>query len=72
MSDEGGVCRYEQESPGKYMLFVLKNEKIIGSIIIGDKSLSMTVKQAVDKGLVFPQAEYDNAEKIAEKLTSQR
>ena len=61
----GDSTLYEQEATGRYVLFAMKEDKMIGSIIIGDKALAAKVKQAVEKGLVFPQ---DSAEKIIEKL----
>ncbi|MBC8060522.1 MAG: hypothetical protein H7Y18_07640 [Clostridiaceae bacterium] len=44
------------------------DNKIIGSIIIGDKSLSMKLKQAVEKGEYFLYAMFNSADNIIQKL----
>jgi nitrite reductase (NADH) large subunit len=53
---------YEQIEEGKYHLFVVQGDRLIGSIILGDRPMSNRVKPAVDKHQVFPETEYVSAE----------
>jgi nitrite reductase (NADH) large subunit len=65
---DGGYYHYEKDTNETYINFVIRDGKILGSIIIGGKVLSIKVKQAVEKGLDFPRELYDNVEVICEKL----
>ncbi len=68
LPEEGEFSVYEKELPGQYVLFVLRENKITGSIVMGDKTLPMKIKKAVETGSEFPAQLYDNADKIIEKL----
>jgi nitrite reductase (NADH) large subunit len=65
---DGSYYVYENETENSYASFVLRDGRIIGSIVIGDKTLSVKVKQAVEKGLVFPRELYDSFDTIKERL----
>lgn len=65
---DGSYYVYENETESSYASFVLRDGRIIGSIVIGDKTLSVKVKQAVEKGLVFPRELYDSFDTIKERL----
>ncbi|MBC8015983.1 MAG: FAD-dependent oxidoreductase [Sporomusaceae bacterium] len=60
--------QYDQEESNHYFSFVLKDSKIVGSIIIGDKALAIKVKQAVENGTSFPQDVHKDAISIIHKL----
>ena len=68
MPKDESYCQYEMETQDGYICFVIKDDKIVGSIIIGDKNLSIKVKQAVEKGESFPHGLFDNVESIINKL----
>jgi len=51
---DGSYYNYEQEESDRYFNFVIRDGKIVGSIIIGDKALAIKVKQAVEKATHFP------------------
>jgi nitrite reductase (NADH) large subunit len=68
ISKDGSYYEYEKETPDSYTLFVIRDGKIAGSIVIGDKALSIKVKQAAEKGLNFPRELYYNVDSIIEKL----
>ena len=61
--------QYEKETPETYITFILKDGKIVGSIVMGNKSLSGKVKMAIDKGLNFPRESYKDIESIIGKLS---
>ena len=61
--------QYEKETPESYITFILKDGKIVGSIVMGNKSLSGKVKMAIDKGLDFPRESYKDIESIIGKLS---
>lgn len=65
---DGSYYQYEQEGSDKYFNFVLRDGKMVGSIIIGDKALIIKVKQAVEKGMNFPHELYDDVESIIKNL----
>lgn len=65
---DGSYYQYEKQSQDKYANFILRDGKIVGSVIIGDKVLSLKVKQAIEKGLSFPYELYDNVENIINRL----
>lgn len=47
-------CQLEKEDGKKYYSFVLRDGKIVGSIILGDMNISMSVKKAIEGGARFP------------------
>lgn len=60
--------QFEVEEENKYILFVLKDEKLIGSIIIGDTTLPAKVKTAVEKGMEFKRQDTNSVEDIISRL----
>lgn len=70
MPVDGSCYEYEKETADSYISLVMSEGKIIGSNIIGDRALSVKVKQAVDKGVDFPHELYDDVESIINKLMS--
>lgn len=58
----------EAETAESYISFILKEEKIIGSIVYGNKPLSLKVKFAIDKGYRFPKEEFQSVDSIVKKL----
>ena len=66
---DGSYHQYEQEEPGRYFNFVVRDGKIVGSIIMGDKTLAIKVKQAVEGALHFPHDLYKDANSIIRRLT---
>ena len=68
LPEEGEYTVYEKELSGQYILFVLRENKIAGSIVMGDKTLPLKIKRAVEAGTAFPAELYDSAEKIIESL----
>ncbi len=68
LPEEGEYTVYERELPGQYILFVLRENKITGSIVIGERTLPLKIKQAVEAGSCFSAELYDSADKIIEKL----
>lgn len=60
--------QFEIEEENKYILFVLKDEKLVGSIIIGDTTLPAKVKTAVEKGMEFKRADTNSPEDIISRL----
>jgi nitrite reductase (NADH) large subunit len=65
---DGSYYTYEDERQDKYILVVLRDGKIVGSIVIGDKALSIKVKTAIEKGSPFPCESFKGIEPILEKL----
>ncbi len=60
--------QYEQEETDRYLHFIIRDSKIVGSIIIGDKALAIKVKQAVESATDFPHDVYKNIDSIIHKL----
>lgn len=60
--------QYEKETTDGYITFILRDGKIVGSIVMGDKTLSVKVKMAIDKGVDFPRETYVDCESIMGKL----
>jgi len=60
--------QYEQAETGRYLHFIIRDSKIVGSIIIGDKALAIKVKQAVESATDFPHDVYKNIDNIIHKL----
>jgi nitrite reductase (NADH) large subunit len=44
----------------KYYGFTLQEGRVISGIVLGDRAFSTKVKQAIDKGRVFPQDAWDD------------
>jgi nitrite reductase (NADH) large subunit len=64
---------FEQETTDSYMNYVLREDKIIGCILLsknGNKGLPLKVKQAIEKGLSFPNEQFKDIESIHAKLLS--
>lgn len=72
MPKDGSYYQYEKQTQDGYIYFVVRDGRIVGSIIIGDKNLSIKVKQAVEKGLNFPHEIYDDVESIVNKLINNK
>lgn len=53
MPRDENCIQYEREAPGSYVLFVFREGRMAGSIVIGDKVLAMKAKQAVEKGFYY-------------------
>jgi len=60
--------QYEQEETDRYFYFIIRDNTIVGSIIIGDKALAMKVKQAVESQMNFPHDVYQDINHIIQKL----
>lgn len=65
---DGSYSQYEQEESDRYFNFVVRDGKIVGSIIIGDKALAIKVKQAVENATYFPHDLYKDANSIIRRL----
>ncbi|MDP4094976.1 MAG: FAD-dependent oxidoreductase [Bacillota bacterium] len=59
---------YEKETEKEYYMFAIKYGRIIGSILVGDITLSTRVKKAVENEVVFPPDVLENIESIMKKL----
>jgi nitrite reductase (NADH) large subunit len=68
MPEDDTCIQMEQEAPGKYILFVFREGKMAGSIVIGDKALAVKVKQAVEKGFEFPYLQNGDINRIIHEL----
>ncbi|NLO41392.1 MAG: hypothetical protein GX115_18250 [Ruminiclostridium sp.] len=53
MPRDENCIQYEREAPGSYVLFVFREGRMVGSIVIGDKALAAKAKQAVEKGFNY-------------------
>lgn len=60
--------QYEQEEPDRYIHFVIRDSKIVGSIVMGDKALALKVKRAVENATYFSHDLYKNAISIIHRL----
>jgi nitrite reductase (NADH) large subunit len=69
MPKEDAYRSFEMEQDGKYYLFVIRNDRVTGSIILGDRAMARRVKAAVDRQHVFPAIAYDKAERFMEHFT---
>lgn len=49
---------FEKETQNGYISFTVKDNRLAGGIIIGDQTISLKVRQAVEKGVEIP-ADYD-------------
>lgn len=65
---DGSYYQFEREEANKYILFVLRDEKLVGSIIIGDNTLPAKVKAAVEKGMEFSRSNTNSVNDIIERL----
>lgn len=65
---DGSYQLLEKEEEDKYSLFVQRDGKIVGSVIMGNKALALKVKQAVENNVDFPGGLYDTADKIIDRL----
>ena len=69
---EPGDSLVEQETDGKYSCFVLREGRLVGSILLGDTRLSVPTKKAVESGapLGLPERDDLSAAQIADCLIS--
>lgn len=65
---DGSSYLYEKEMENGYYCFVVRDGRIIGSIILGDKAISKKVKSAVEKGVHFPHGLFDDVDSILNEL----
>ena len=65
---DASYYQYEKENEDNYISFVLRDGKIIGSIIIGNKILATKVKLAIEKQVNFPYELFMDADSIIKKL----
>ncbi len=56
--------QYEKESEGSYYCLLLKDGKMAGGIVIGDKAVSMKIKKAVENGTGIPENEHYTVDSI--------
>ncbi|NTV90211.1 MAG: FAD-dependent oxidoreductase [Clostridiales bacterium] len=68
---DGSYYQYEKETPEYYYNFIVRDGRIVGSIVMGDKTLSIKVKQAVERGIDFPHELYNDVDGITDKLCEQ-
>lgn len=59
---------YEKLEDDRYYSFVLRNGRIIGAIIVGDKVLAIKAKTAVESGEAFADETYGSADRIIDRL----
>ena len=59
---DGSYYKYEYERENNYFYFVIRDGRIVGSIIIGNKELSIRVKKALEKRTRFPKHVFDDIE----------
>ncbi len=67
MPKDDKYIQYEKEAPGTYTLFVFREGKMVGSIVIGNKALAAKAKQAVEKGFYYTE-QNGNIESILQQL----
>ena len=65
---DGSYYQYEHEETNHYFNFVIRDGRIVGSIIIGDKALAIKVKQAVENATYFSHDLYKDALSIISRL----
>ncbi len=65
---DGSYYQFEKEEGLSYYSFTVRDGKMVGSIVIGDKTAAIKAKQAVEKGAAFPLDSYGNADSILNKL----
>ena len=59
-ASDASYQQFEKHQDGKYYMFLLRDGKIVGSIVMGDKAMSLKVKHAVEKNARFtPDSCYD-------------
>lgn len=69
---DGSYHQCEKLDGQRYYVFVIRDRKIAGSIVLGDKEISLKVKQAVESGIQFPQDLLTSADGIISKLMQQK
>jgi nitrite reductase (NADH) large subunit len=60
--------QYEAEGENSYVSLVLRDGRMTGGIVIGDRMLAVKVKQAVEKGTGFPYEHYHDFGSIVKYL----
>lgn len=64
MQIDGSYQPIELEEDGRYIHFMLHDNKLVGSIILGDKALALKVKKAVEKGVAMPMHQIRTVEDV--------
>ncbi len=68
MSEDGSYKEISKKDGQSYFHFVLHDNKIVGSIIMGNKELAVKVKKAVEKEIPVPMHLIKTVEDLLEKL----
>ena len=59
---------FEKEESGRYYSFVIRDKQIIGSIVLGDRALSLKVKSAIEKNRIFSNEALKNVEDFIKEI----
>ena len=65
---DASYSQWEKSDGEKYFMFLIRDNKLVGSIIIGDKAVSLQAKQAVEKGTVFAPEHLQSADSLLAQI----
>lgn len=68
MPMDGSYTAIDWEEEERYLHFVLHDNKLVGSIVMGDKNLASQVKKAVEKGIAMPMQHIRTVQDVLERL----
>lgn len=68
-ASDASCQQLEKHQDGKYYMFLLRNGIIVGSIVIGDKAMSLKVKHAVEKSAPFTPESCCDVDSVLQQLS---
>lgn len=70
IAPSAGDGQFEHQQDGAYYMFLLRQDRIAGSIVLGDQPAALRIKKAVEQGDIFPADTYPDAAALARHFSA--